>query len=249
VTQTQGESMKYEIKNWSSFQQYKDDRPMRWIKLHNSLLEDYEFNSLPELSQLHLLKLWLLASKNGGKLIGDEKWFSKLINAKKLDIALLVRSGFIIRTDFHEEILKIPREDKRRVEENRGDERRITVTHTHDDSLSVFKYWQETLNHNKSAFDKTRKALINKWLKSYDVEYLKKAIHGCSVTPFNMGENDRGQVYDSLRLIFKDADQIDRFVKNSDNPPARKVKTIEQFQRESKAQTERVMRAMGMNDE
>lgn len=242
--------MKYEIKNWSSFQQYKDDRPMHWIKLHNSLLEDYNFNKLPEITQLHLLKLWMLASKQGGKLEGDEKWFSKLLNTKKVDIALLVRDGFLISTDSYD---IVPREEKRRVEieKRRVDESREeqnVVTLPHDRALEVFQYWQSILNHKKAAFDKDRRALINKWLKSYDADYLKKAIHGCSVTPFNMGENDRGQVYDSLKLIFKNADQIDRFVNNSDSPPTGNVKTIEQFQRESNESAERIMKTMGWNE-
>ena len=103
--------MKYEIKNWSEFQQYKDDRPLHWIKLHNSLLDDYEFNQLSECSQLHLIKLWLLASKSGGKLEGDKEWFSKLINARKLDVALLVQGGYLIEIDPYD---TVPREEESR---------------------------------------------------------------------------------------------------------------------------------------
>jgi hypothetical protein len=240
--------VKYEIKNWSSFQQYKDDRPMHWIKLHNSLLEDYSFNQLPEITQLHLLKLWMLASKNGGKLEGDNQWFSKLLNTKKVDIDLLVQSGFLVRTDPYE---IVPREEKRREEESREDKTREEnniVTLKHDEAHEVFRYWQETLNHTKSAFDKDRRAFIVKWLSVYDSDYLKKAIHGCSVTPFNMGDNDRGQVYDSLKLIFKNADQIDRFAKNSDNPPAGKITTIQQTQDRALAQASRIKKHLGWEE-
>ena len=241
--------MKFEIKNWAEFQQYKDDRPMHWIKLHNSLLEDYNFNKLPELTQLHLLKLWLLASKQGGKLEGDDVWLAKLLNTKKLNINLLVRDGFLIRTDSYE---IVPREEKSREDKIRVDESREDnlVTLKPDGSLQVFKFWQETFNHPRSAFDDTRKVLIKKQLKHYSVDDLKKAIHGCSVTPHNMGDNNQGAIYDSIKLILRDAEQIDRFMNISDNPPTGKnIITIEQTKRAAKAQSTRIMESMGWTDE
>lgn len=106
--------MRFNIKNWSEFQQYKDDRPLHWIKLHTKLLSDYSFNQLPELTQLHLLKLWLVAADSKGTLEGDETWLAKLINAKKLDISRLVQDGFLVRTDSYD---TVPREEERREEE------------------------------------------------------------------------------------------------------------------------------------
>lgn len=106
--------MRYEIKNWSEFQQYKDDRPMHWIKLHNKLLDDYNFNQLTEITQLHLLKLWLVASKNNGIIEGDEQWIAMLIRTKKVDIEGLVQSGFLIRTNSYE---SVPREELDRARE------------------------------------------------------------------------------------------------------------------------------------
>jgi len=45
------------------------------------------------------------------------------------------------------------------------------------------------------------------------------AISGCSVTPHNTSDNDRGQRYDGLHIILRDGDQIDRFIHNHYNPP------------------------------
>ena len=53
----------------------------------------------------------------------------------------------------------------------------------------------------------------------YDISDLKTAIDGCMKTPHNIGKNDRGQVYDGLHIILKDADQIDRFMGNAKKPP------------------------------
>jgi hypothetical protein len=124
------------------------------------------------------------------------------------------------------------------------------VTLKHDSGLDVFRYWQEVMNHPRSAYDSKRKAAINKYLKLYSVDDLKKAVHGCSVTPHNMGDNDRGERYDSLiTVIFKSADQIDRFMKNSDRPPSGNIKTIEQTNNEALAQVERVKQHLGFNDD
>lgn len=110
--------MQYSIKNWSNFQQYKDDRPLHWIKLHLSILDDYQFNKLSETDQLHLVKLWLIAAKHQGKLEGDEKWLSKLINTKKININNLLQTGFIVRTESYE---NVPREEESREEKSRED--------------------------------------------------------------------------------------------------------------------------------
>jgi hypothetical protein len=48
-------------KNWASFQHYKDRAPP-WIKLHKTLLDDFEFQSLPVASKALAPMLWLLAS-------------------------------------------------------------------------------------------------------------------------------------------------------------------------------------------
>lgn len=231
--------MKFKIKGWDKFQQYKDDRPMHWIKLHTSLLDDYIFNQLTELSQLHLIKLWLIAAKNNGVVEGDSTWLAKVVNAKKLDLKEIVQAGFLIRTDPYNSVL--------REEEKRGEKKREEKTREKDisvelkpDNYKVFDYWRLTMKHPKAQFDDKRKALINTFLKHYHVEDLKQAIHGCSVTPFNMGDNKQGQVYDSLSLIFKDADQVDRFMKNSIKPPQGNIRTINQSQDSIAAVTARL---------
>jgi len=88
-----------------------------------------------------------------------------------------------------------------------------------DDLVTVFEFWQTTFNHPKAALDEKRKRFIKNALKHYSVDDSKKAICGCSNTPHNQGDNERGQKYDGIHIIFKDADQIDRFIANADSPP------------------------------
>ena len=84
----------------------------------------------------------------------------------------------------------------------------------------IFEFWKTTLNHPRSNLDDKRKLLIKRHIKSgYSVDDLKSAIVGCSNTPHNMGDNDRGQRYDSLELILRSSDHIDRFMRNDASPP------------------------------
>lgn len=99
---------------------------------------------------------------------------------------------------------------------------------THSAEINeVFEFWKTTLNHPRSNLDDKRKALIRKRLKSgYSTEDLKTAIFGCSNTPHNMGDNDRGQKYDSIELILRDSGQIDRFMNNGTSPPTTRSKSL-----------------------
>ena len=65
--------MKIVPKNWTQFQHYKDRSPV-WIKLHRSLLNDYEWHCLPVASKALAPCLWLLASEyQDGKIDAPEK--------------------------------------------------------------------------------------------------------------------------------------------------------------------------------
>jgi hypothetical protein len=55
--------------DWGNFQHYKDRSPA-WIKLHKSLLDNYEFQCLPVASRALAPMLWLLASESKEPQIG-----------------------------------------------------------------------------------------------------------------------------------------------------------------------------------
>jgi len=90
------------VKNWKKFQQYKDRDP-DWIKLHMHLLDDYEFNSMPEADQVHLIKIWLLFAKENPPtsdkikpLPVDVKFISSRVCAKKkVNLDRLLKTTFL----------------------------------------------------------------------------------------------------------------------------------------------------------
>ncbi len=86
--------------------------------------------------------------------------------------------------------------------------------------LTIFTHWQTVMRYPQARLDAARRRIIRKALQAgYTEEQLCTAINGCSLTPHNMGQNDRGQRYDGLQVILRDADQIDRFIQNFRSPP------------------------------
>jgi hypothetical protein len=86
----------FSVKNFQRFQHYKDRAPP-WIKLYNELLDDYEFGRLPDASKMHLIAIWLLASRSDNKIPYDAAWVARRINANtKVDLTLLACAGFIV---------------------------------------------------------------------------------------------------------------------------------------------------------
>lgn len=85
----------FRVRNWGKFQHYKNRNPP-WIKLHTSLLEDYEFASLQDASKLLAICIWMLAARSDNKIPADPDWIRSKCNLKsKPDLAPLFDGGFI----------------------------------------------------------------------------------------------------------------------------------------------------------
>lgn len=83
------------VKNYEKFQHYRDRLPP-WIKLYNTLLDDYAFIELPETARIHLVLLWLVASRHENRIPYDLKYLTRAIHAKsRIDIPRLVGAGFL----------------------------------------------------------------------------------------------------------------------------------------------------------
>lgn len=89
-------SATFRVKNFERFQHYKDRSPP-WIKLYNELLDDYDFACLQDASKLHLIMIWLLASRSDNTLPYDPAWIAKRINAtSEVNLDALADAGFIV---------------------------------------------------------------------------------------------------------------------------------------------------------
>ena len=132
----------FKVKNYEKFQHYVDRSPP-WIKLYNSLLDDYEFTCLQDASKLHLVLIWLLASRTNNRLPLDPEYLRQAIKTKtKPDLDELMTSGFIeeiqglqlqddcasttLATCLQDARLEESREEKSRVEKRRGKHQQLS---------------------------------------------------------------------------------------------------------------------------
>lgn len=85
------------VKNYERFQHYKDRNPP-WIKFYVALLDDYEFSRLQDASKMHLVGIWLLASKCENRVPADPEWIARRIGATDpVNLQVLVDAGFLVR--------------------------------------------------------------------------------------------------------------------------------------------------------
>lgn len=116
------------IPNWEELQHYKDRTPP-WIKLHNSILETYEFELLPDNSKAHLLCIMLLASRTNNKIKADPRYIARRIGATtKVDLDILLESGLItIKQEVkrqEQDASKMLQKQEQDAIEKRGEEKR-----------------------------------------------------------------------------------------------------------------------------
>ncbi len=88
------------------------------------------------------------------------------------------------------------------------------------DIQNIFNFWCHTMKQPFAKLDKHRRQkILDAKVMGYTNEELRQAILGCASTPYNMGNNDRGEVFNGLHIIFRDANQIDRFINHYHHPP------------------------------
>ena len=80
-----------------------------------------------------------------------------------------------------------------------------------DDEYQVFEHWRQTLNHPSAKPTPERKKVIAKALKYYSVIDLQLAISGCRLSEYHMGKNETNTVHDSLELILRNSEKIEKF--------------------------------------
>jgi len=83
------------ITNWDKYQNYKRRNPP-WVRLYNSLLDDYDYYSLTEIERNLLVTLFLLASKTQNAIPFDTKWIKEKAHLKRVrNLQPLINKGFI----------------------------------------------------------------------------------------------------------------------------------------------------------
>ena len=77
----------------------------------------------------------------------------------------------------------------------------------------VFDYWKTRTGKNSNVIlDDSRSRSIGSAIHDYGIEGCKEAIDGCLLSDFHMGRNKQNKRYDDLRVIFRGAEQTERFI-------------------------------------
>lgn len=83
------------VRNNDKFQHYRSRNPP-WIKLHNSILEDYDFGQLPDATKWAGIALALIASRINNHIPNDLTWIKNKIGARqRVDLKPLMEMGFL----------------------------------------------------------------------------------------------------------------------------------------------------------
>lgn len=185
----------YKIKEWSSFQSYKDRSPP-WIRLHKKLLDDYNFQRMSVEARALLPMLWLIASEDKDPVSGmlrmsyEEISFRLRQDVKKTKATLqeIVKSGFIedlsISYGTVTERLRICHSETETYKEE---------TET-EEALFLFNACAKENGFSQvQKMTKPRKAKLKARLNDCGgIEGWKTALAKLSSSPFCRGENERG---------------------------------------------------------
>lgn len=187
------------VKNFDRFQHYKDRSPP-WIKLYNSLLDDYAFTKLPDASRSHLLAIWLLASRTENRIPCDAEWIRGAIKASgPVDLEILVNAGFLVMDQDCSILLADRKQDARPEKRERERESRVEESPIGDSCplREAFDAWnaiaEETSLPVARVLTAARKAGIKSRLADCGgIEEWRMVIAKVRDSPFLRGVNDRG---------------------------------------------------------
>lgn len=77
----------------------------------------------------------------------------------------------------------------------------------------VFNFWKKILNHPRAILSEDRiRDIRNRLKEGHSINDCKNAILGCKASPHHMGKNDKHKIYDAIHLIFKNGDNLERFI-------------------------------------
>ena len=80
------------------------------------------------------------------------------------------------------------------------------------DIEDIISYWMKVMDKKKRPkLNERTSYLVGAAIHDYGVETCKKAIDGCSYSDFHMGRNKQKVVYNTLELIFRNAENTERF--------------------------------------
>lgn len=136
--------MAYRVKNWRTFQHYKDRNPP-WIKLHFSMLSSQDWVMLDDASRVLAVACMLVASRNEGLIPDDPAYIKRLAYLNKTpNFKPLVECGFLeLASGSKQEQAEFRPETEKRREETEKIVREIPP------SGQFLKFWTSWPKHER----------------------------------------------------------------------------------------------------
>jgi hypothetical protein len=184
------------VKNWDSFQHYKDRNPP-WIKLHRSLLDDYEFCGLRDVVKGQLMLIWLFASQNEGKIPHDAKFLERKLGlTERCALSEMVQTGFLIpehdaSSSASTALADCKQPDSRplALARSREERQRTKATEAETDAGAFNRFWQAYPR--KVAKPIAAKAWDKAGLTEFDLPAILAAVERGKASP--QWQKDRGE--------------------------------------------------------
>jgi len=87
------------------------------------------------------------------------------------------------------------------------------IKRSNKDIKDIYVYWKEIMKHPGAKLTPDRKQKIKARLQEgYTKEQIIRAIKGCASSPYHMGDNEQGTVYDDLTLICRNGSKLEGFM-------------------------------------
>lgn len=111
------------VRNWDRYQHYQSGRhaepPLKWVKLHTAMLNDWELTSLSVEAQLLADRLLLVAGMGGNCIPNDKNWIS---TATKVNVKWVPRALDELRGIGFIEPFSAKAKSRQRLAQNREEE-------------------------------------------------------------------------------------------------------------------------------
>ena len=90
-----------------------------------------------------------------------------------------------------------------------------------DSLIRIFNHWCLSMNkNNRTQFTANRKTCVTARLKDgYSEDDIICAITSSAKSPYHMGQNDTGTIYDDLTLICRNGEKLEGFINNAGRSP------------------------------
>lgn len=212
--------MTLKVRNWDKWQTYRADRGTPpWIKVHRNIFTNPEWVMLSDAEKGQLVSIWVIAADKSGKIPHSPLLIQKMAMLDTPpNINKFIELGFLSSDCQPLDAKVTPTRRQSDAPETEAETEAETETEksivtASSDIVLIFDYWVSITGKQRSKLDKKRTKQIRDAIKlGYTTEQLKMAIDGNHRSSWHQGNNDRRMIYDSIDLIFRNADQIDKFI-------------------------------------